>query len=78
MGADEVGTLTSLKSHRRDLINPAITEYHGRIVKTTGDGVPVEFASVVDAMRCAIEWQRAIVARLRAITPGDAELYAST
>jgi len=57
MGADEEGTLARLKALRAELIDPAIAEHHGRIVKTTGDGLLVEFASVVDAMRCAIGWQ---------------------
>src|SRR5712672_1759502 len=57
MGADEEGTLARLKAHRRELIDPKINEYRGRIVKTTGDGLLVEFASVVDALRCATEWQ---------------------
>ena len=48
MGTDEVGTLRTLKAHRRDLIDPAIAGHHGRIVKTTGDGMLVEFASVVE------------------------------
>jgi class 3 adenylate cyclase len=63
MGADEEGTLERLKAHRRQLIDPKITEHHGRIVKTTGDGLLVEFASVVDAVRCAAEAQRAMVDR---------------
>ena len=50
MGTDEVGTLATLKAHRRELIDPKIEEHHGRIVKTTGDGLLVEFASVVDAV----------------------------
>ena len=58
MGADEEGTLTRLKSVRRSLVDPAITTHRGRIVKTTGDGMLVEFASVVDAVRCAVEVQR--------------------
>jgi adenylate cyclase len=58
MGADEEGTLARLKALRAELIDPTIAEHHGRIVKTTGDGMLVEFASVVDAIRCAIEWQR--------------------
>src|SRR5258707_15225862 len=58
MGADEVGTLDQLKAHRRALIDPKIEEHHGRIVKTTGDGMLVEFASAVDALRCAVEVQR--------------------
>src|SRR6516225_4340932 len=63
MGADEEGTLERLKAHRRGLIDPKIKEHHGRIVKTTGDGLLVEFASVVDAVRCAVEMQRAMVER---------------
>jgi len=59
MGADEEGTLERLKALRRELIDPKIAEYHGRIVKTTGDGLLVEFASVVDAVRCAIGVQQA-------------------
>jgi len=58
MGRDEGGTLAALKAHRRDLIDPKIAEYGGRIVKTTGDGLLLEFASVVDAVRCAVEVQR--------------------
>src|SRR5439155_24450906 len=63
MGADEEGTLNRLKAHRRELVDPKIREHHGRIVKTTGDGMLVEFASVVDAVRCAVEIQRAMVDR---------------
>ena len=58
MGNDEEGTLERLKAHRRELIDPKIGEHRGRIVKTTGDGVLAEFASVVDAVRCAAEVQR--------------------
>jgi class 3 adenylate cyclase/pimeloyl-ACP methyl ester carboxylesterase len=67
MGADEMGTLTALKSHRRELVDPAITEHRGRIVKTTGDGMLVEFASVVDAVSCAVHMQRAMAARNAAV-----------
>ena len=63
MGADEEGTLARLKALRAELIDPAIAEHHGRIVKTTGDGLLVEFASVVDAMRCATQWQAAMAER---------------
>ena len=63
MGADEEGTLAELKAHRRELIDPKIKEHHGRIVKTTGDGALVEFASVVDAVRCAVEIQRGMTER---------------
>jgi adenylate cyclase len=61
MGVDEEGTLARLKAHRRELIDPKIGEHRGRIVKTTGDGMLVEFASVVDAVRCAVELQRAML-----------------
>jgi adenylate cyclase len=63
MGADEEGTLAQLKAHRRALVDPKITEHRGRIVKTTGDGMLVEFASVVDALRCAVEVQRDMIER---------------
>src|SRR5438067_9398314 len=65
MGADEEGTHERLKAHRRQLINPKVREHHGRIVKTTGDGMLVEFPSVVDAVHCAAEIQRAMVDRNR-------------
>ena len=57
MGGDEEGTLAALKAHRNELIDPKIAQHRGRIVKTTGDGVLIEFASVVDAVRCASEIQ---------------------
>src|SRR6266702_927355 len=63
MGVDEEGTLAALKAHRRGLLDPKITEHRGRIVKTTGDGMFVEFASVVDALRCAVEVQRGMTER---------------
>jgi adenylate cyclase len=63
MGSDEEGTLTQLKGHRRILVDPKINEHRGRIVKTTGDGMLVEFASVVDAVRCAVDVQRGMVER---------------
>src|SRR5438309_1683133 len=63
MGTDEMGTITSLKAHRRELVDPGITEHRGRIVKTTGDGMLVEFASVVDAVSCAVHVQRGMVRR---------------
>src|SRR6478672_11090254 len=67
MGADEIGTLTALKLHRRELVDPEISEHRGRIVKTTGDGLLVEFASVVDAVSCAVKNQRSMVRRNAAI-----------
>src|SRR5271154_1893008 len=63
MGADEEGTHERVKNHLRDLIDPKIREHRGRIVKTTGDGVLAEFASVVDAVRCAGEIQHAMADR---------------
>src|ERR1700730_17316314 len=60
MGADEEGTLNRLRSIRAELIDPKIREHHGRIVKTTGDGLLAEFSSVVDALRCATEIQNAM------------------
>src|ERR1700751_89842 len=63
MGADEEGTLERLKAHRRELIDPKIREHRGRMVKTTGDGLLVEFPSIIDAGRCAAEVQRAMVDR---------------
>jgi TolB-like protein/class 3 adenylate cyclase len=63
MGADEEGTHERFKAHLVELLDPKIGEHHGRIVKTTGDGVLAEFASVVDAMRCAGEIQRAMADR---------------
>jgi adenylate cyclase len=60
MEADEEGTLAALRAIRRELGDPKIAEHRGRIVKTTGDGLLVEFASVVDAVRCAVEVQRAM------------------
>jgi adenylate cyclase len=59
MGEDEEGTLAALKAIRRELGDPKIKEHRGRIVKTTGDGLLVEFASVVDAVRCAVALRRA-------------------
>ena len=63
MGADEEGTLTRLKAHRRELVDLKVAEHHGRIVKTTGDGMLAEFASVVDAVRCAVDVQRGMAER---------------
>ena len=63
MGVDEEGTLAALKGLRKSLIDPKIAEHRGRMVKTTGDGALVEFASAVDAVRCAIEIQRAMAER---------------
>src|SRR5258707_1816079 len=69
IGADEEGTLNRLRSIRAELIDPKITEHRGRIVKTTGDGLLVEFSSVVDALRCATEWQRGMGERNTDVPP---------
>jgi adenylate cyclase len=63
MGVDEVGTLRALKAIRRELTDPAIAAHHGRVVKTTGDGILIEFPSVVDAVACAVAIQDGMVAR---------------
>ena len=70
MGGDEEGTLAALKSLRKSLIDPKIAEYRGRVVKTTGDGALVEFASTFDAVRCAIDIQRVMPERNADIPPG--------
>jgi TolB-like protein len=69
MGADEEGTLERLKALRRELVDPKIAEHKGRIVKTTGDGLLVEFASVVDAVRCAVAVQQAMPERNTSVGP---------
>ncbi len=71
MGADEEGTLERLKALRLELLDPKIAEHHGRIVKTTGDGMLVEFASVVDAVRCAVAVQQAMPERNTGIAAND-------
>ena len=63
MGADEEGTHERLRAHLRELVDPKIKEHHGRAVKNTGDGLLVEFSSVVDAVRCAVEVQRGMIDR---------------
>ncbi len=63
MGADEEGTHERLKAHLAELVHPKITEHRGRVVKNTGDGFLAEFASVVDAVRCAVEVQEAMAGR---------------
>jgi adenylate cyclase len=74
MGADEEGTLERLKALRRELLDPTIVEHNGRIVKTTGDGLLVEFASVVDAVRCAVEVQQAMPERNAGVADSRIEL----
>ncbi|MEA2821326.1 MAG: adenylate cyclase, partial [Bradyrhizobium sp.] len=73
MGADEEGTLARLKGIRKSVVDSAIASHRGRIVKTTGDGMLVEFASAVDAVRCSVEVQRAVAAQ-GADVPQDAKI----
>ena len=70
MGEDEEGTLAALTAHLTELIKPCIAEHRGRVVKTTGDGLLAEFASVVDAVRCAVAFQEGMRDR-NAETPKD-------
>jgi adenylate cyclase len=70
MGSNEAGTLAHLKSHRRELIDPSIAEHKGRIVKTTGDGILIEFPSVVEAVACAVTVQSGMAER-NAVTPEE-------
>ena len=69
IGTDEEGTLAALKAHRRELTDPKIEQHHGRIVKTTGDGALIEFASVVDAVRYAVDVQRGTAERNVGVSP---------
>jgi TolB-like protein/class 3 adenylate cyclase len=69
MGADEEGTLTALKAIRRELLDPTIAAHNGRLFKTTGDGLLIEFSSVVDALRCASEVQREMGQRNARVPP---------
>jgi adenylate cyclase len=71
MGEDEEGSLAALKAIRYELGDPKIAKHRGRIVKTTGDGLLAEFASVVDAVRCAVEVQREIITRNAATPPAQ-------
>ena len=69
MEADEAGTLARLKTHRLELIDPAISKQRGRIIKTTGDGLLVEFQSVADAVQCAVEIQHRMMRRNADVAP---------
>ena len=71
MEADEEGTLERLKALRRELVDPKIAQHHGRIVKSTGDGLLVEFPSAVNAVRCAAEIQRGMVDRNCDVPEGE-------
>ena len=69
MEADESGTLARLKTHRVELVDPAIAKNNGRLIKTTGDGMLVEFQSVADAVQCAAEIQRRMARRNADVSP---------
>jgi TolB-like protein/class 3 adenylate cyclase len=71
IGADEGGTLERLRAMRREILDPKIAEHRGRLVKTTGDGLLVEFGSVVDTLRCAVEVQREMAARNTGVLPDN-------
>ena len=71
MSADEEGTLKRLRELRAELINPAIERNRGRVVNTAGDSLLIEFASVVDAVRCAVEVQRGMIAPQRGFRAGE-------
>ena len=73
IGGDEEGTLNRLRSIRADVIEPRINENRGRVVKTTGNGLLVEFSSVVDALRRATQWQHQMDERNAAVT-GDSRM----
>ena len=77
MGKNEERTLFALKEARREVTDPKIDEHRGRIVKTTGDGLLVEFASIVDAVRCAVDIQREIKRRILSDRPKTRSFFAS-
>ena len=76
-GADEDRTLARLRALRSDLIDPIVSVHHGRIVKRTGDGSLIEFRSVVDAVRCAIEVQNGLAERNAGVPPSAASISGS-
>jgi class 3 adenylate cyclase len=73
IGQDEIGTLARLRAHRRELIDPRVAEHKGRIVKTTGDGMLVEFGSLVEAVACALAVQQGMAER-NSGTPEDQQI----
>jgi len=75
MGDDEERTLAALKAHRRELIDPLLTQHQGRIVKTTGDGILIEFASVIDAVRCAVVIQQGMQDRNASVAESQRILF---
>jgi adenylate cyclase len=78
VGADEDRTLARLRALRSDLLDPTIAGHHGRVVKRTGDGAIVEFRSVIDAVRCALEVQGGMVERNAGLPPSAESSFGST
>ena len=72
MGEDEAGTMTRLEGLKAEILAPLIANHHGRVVKLMGDGFLVEFASVVDALTCALAWQEAVEARAGQVSEDQA------
>src|ERR1051325_1421208 len=75
MRADEEGTLVDLRAHITELVTPVVERFHGRIVKTVGDGVLVEFGSAVEAVRSAVELQRGMVERNLGVAAGRRQAF---
>ncbi len=67
MGEDEAGTLARLEGLKAEILDPLVGQHHGRVVKLMGDGFLIEFASVVDALECAVAWQRAVETRAQQV-----------
>ena len=78
MGEDEAGTLACLRDHRRELIDPEIGEHKGRIVKTSGDGILIEFPSVVEAVACAVAVQRVMAERNASVREDQRKSYSGS
>ena len=77
MGADELGTFERIRAHRKELFEPEIARHHGRTFKLMGDGLLAEFASVVDAVSCAVVMQRSMLERNSGFHTIDASMCAS-
>ena len=78
MGQDEAGTRARLRTYRRDLVDPEIGEHKGRIVKTTGDGILIEFPSVVEAVACAVAVQRGMAERNASVREDQRKSYSGS
>ena len=78
IGQDEAGTRARLRTYRRDLVDPEIGEHKGRIVKTTGDGILIEFPSVVEAVACAVAVQRGMAERNASVREDQRKSYSGS